>query len=91
MLSDEFCACITTNMHFKFFFVLIFGIVLTFIENIDILKNQYALSAILLLLIMMSYTHLEELGSVILLMILFVLLFNIIAAEQSKKELADNK
>jgi hypothetical protein len=92
MLSNDFCACITTNIQFKFFFVLIFGIILTFIDNIDVLRNKYALSAVLFLLIIMSFTHLEEIGSVILVMILFVLLYNIVytTKQNAKEDIKEN-
>lgn len=82
----EFCSCITTNLYFKIFVAGIFGIALTFVDDIDVLHSKTAILSILMVLILMTYTHLEEFGTVLLLLSLFVILQNIHATQDAQKK-----
>lgn len=73
----DFCDCITTHIYFKVFFVGIIGLVLTFAHEIAVLRSKAALWTILFVLLMMVYTHTEECGALVLLVVLFILSYNL--------------
>ncbi len=81
----DFCDCITTHIYFKVFFVGIIGLVLTFAHEIVVLRSKAALWTVLLVLLMMVYTHKDECGALILLVLLFVLSYNLNIKEHSNK------
>lgn len=73
----DFCACITTNMYFKIFVVTVLGLMITFVDEIDVLKEKHVLYAIVGLLILMTFTNLQEYGAILLLVMLVALSYNI--------------
>jgi intracellular septation protein A len=73
----DFCSCITSHIYFKILFVLVFGILITFAHEVEFLRNKISLYIILVILLMMSFTHTDEPGSIIFLLILFILAYNI--------------
>lgn len=73
----DFCACITSNLYFKAFFVFIVGLMLTFAHQVDVLQSKLALIAVLCVLVIMTLTHSDECGAIILLAILFIITYNL--------------
>jgi hypothetical protein len=57
--------------------VLVFGLVITFVDKIDVLHDKRAFIALLVIALLFSWTHLEELGAMILLIVLLMLVYNI--------------
>ena len=82
----DFCSCITNNLYFKVFFVIVFGLVLTFVHEIDFLHNKIALAVILFVMLMMLFTHADEFGVILFLIALFVLTYNISINYKKKKD-----
>jgi hypothetical protein len=80
----DYFSCITTNAYFKALVVVVFGLVITFVDEIDVMHSKLAFVGLLFLALLFSWTHLEELGAVILMLVLLVLVFNI---QYNKKEL----
>jgi hypothetical protein len=83
----DFYSCITSHVYFKIFFVLVFGIILTFIDNIEILKHEFTLYVILLILLMTILTSMDDYGYgvILFIMLLFVQSYNIRVHERKKK------
>lgn len=83
----DFYSCITSHVYFKIFFVLVFGIILTFIDNIEILKHEFSLYVILLILLMTILTSMDDYGYgvILFIMLLFVLSYNIRVHDRKKK------
>lgn len=83
----DFFACITSHIYFKLFFVLIFGIIITFADEIEILKHKVSLYVILGVLLMTLLTHMDSYGYgvIMLLMILFIITYNIQLNKKNKK------
>lgn len=75
----DFYSCITSHIYFKLFFVLIFGIIITFVDEIEFLKHKMSLYLILFVFLMTILTHMDNYGYgvIMLLMILFILSYNI--------------
>lgn len=75
----DFYQCITSHIYFKLFFVLIFGIIITFADDIDILKQKISLYVILIVLLMTILTQMDNYGYgvIMLLMIIFIITYNI--------------
>jgi hypothetical protein len=73
----DFCSCITSNLYFKVFFVFIVGLILTFAHQVEILQSKLALVVVLLVFVLMTMTHTDECGAIVLLGILFVLTYNL--------------
>lgn len=86
MIDDVFCSCITKNWYFKLFAMTVLSLALTFVDDIDILHKKSTVYAILLVLILMTFYYLEELGTVILLLILFVITYNIMVMRSKNNE-----
>lgn len=86
MIDDVFCSCITKNWYFKLFAMTVLSLALTFVDDIDILHKRSTVYAILLVLILMTFYYLEELGTVILLLILFVITYNIMVMRSKNNE-----
>lgn len=82
----DFYSCITSNIYFKIFFVLVFGIIITFAHDIDILKHKASLYVILVVLLMTVLTQMDNYGYgvIMLLMILFIITYNIQFNEKRK-------
>jgi hypothetical protein len=82
----DFYHCITSHIYFKLFFVLVFGIIITFADDIDILKHKASLYVILVVLLMTVLTHMDNYGYgvIMLLMILFIITYNIQMIEKRK-------
>jgi hypothetical protein len=57
--------------------VLVFGLVITFIDKVEVLHDKRAFIGLLVIVLLFSWTHLEELGAVILLIVLLMLVYNI--------------
>lgn len=76
-LEFDFCACITSNVYFKVFFVLIVGLILTFAHQVEVLQSKLALVVVLGVLILMTLTQSDECGAIVLLGVLFVLTYNL--------------
>lgn len=85
-MEVDFYSCITSHIYFKLFFVLIFGIIISFADEIEILKHKLSLYVILIVLLMTIITHMDNYGYgvIMLLMILFVLTYNIQMNEKRK-------
>lgn len=86
----DFYSCITSHVYFKIFFVLVFGIILTFADDIEILKHKVSLYVILLILLMIVLTSMDDYGYgvIMILMILFILSYNIqLHNKKSNKEI----
>ena len=81
----DFCACVTTNLYFKFFVATILGLTLTFATELSVLRKPFVLFSILVLFLLMSFTHMDELGTIVLLFVLFTLSFNMYYADKAKK------
>lgn len=83
----DFYACITSHVYFKIFFVLVFGIILTFVDEIEILKHKLSLYIVLLILLMIILTSMDDYGYgvILFLMILFVLSYNIHITKKNTK------
>jgi hypothetical protein len=79
VMELDFYACITSHIYFKLFFVLIFGIIITFADEIEILKNKISLYLILFVFLSTVLTHMDNYGYgvIMLLMILFIITYNI--------------
>ena len=77
LYNINYIHCISSNHYFKFFVVIILGLVITFIEDIKILHSKPSLIILLILIITMSFTYLDELGSILFLIIIFVLSFSL--------------
>lgn len=76
-MYDEFCACLTTNPYYKVFVVTVLGLAITFIEDLDALHTQWVgMSVLLVFLIMCFSTQQEEFGTILLLLVLCVLIYN---------------
>lgn len=73
----DFCACITSNLYFKVFFVFIIGLILTFAHQVEILQSKIALVSVLVVLVVMTLTQSDECGAIVLLGVLFVLTYNL--------------
>ena len=73
----NYFACIISNVCFKFLVVLVFGLVITFIDKVEVLHDKRAFIGLLVIVLLFSWTHLEELGAVILLIVLLMLVYNI--------------
>ena len=73
----EYFSCITSNIYFKFLVVVVFGLVITFIDEIDVLHDKRAFIGLLIIALLFSWTQLEELGAMILLTLLLMLVYNI--------------
>lgn len=73
----DFCACITSNLYFKVFFVFIVGLVLTFAHQIEVLQTKLALVMVLIVLVLMTMTNSDECGAIVLLAILFIITYNL--------------
>lgn len=82
----EFYSCITTNLYFKVFVAIIFGLALTFVQEIDALHSKQATILILMILLLMTFTHLDEFGAVLLLTALFAIILNIQATKASQQQ-----
>lgn len=78
-----FISCVTSNVYFKTLVVIVLGLTITFIDEIEVLHNKTVVIALLFLTLLLSTTHLDELGAIILVVILMILIFNI---ERNKKE-----
>jgi Ca2+/Na+ antiporter len=85
--NNDFYECIISNIHIEFLIVIILGLILTFIEDIDLIQNKFVLIIILLIILMMSFSNINELGYIILLTILFVLVYNIMYKNKNNKKL----
>jgi hypothetical protein len=72
-----FLSCITSNVYFKILFVIVLGLTITFVDEIEVLHNKGVVIALLCIALLLSSTHLDELGAVILVIILMILVFNI--------------
>jgi len=70
-------SCITSNIYFKFLVVVVFGLVITFVDEIDVLHDKRAFMVLLAVALLFSWTHLEELGAMILMIMLLMLVYNI--------------
>jgi hypothetical protein len=57
--------------------VVVFGLVITFIDEIDVLHDKRAFIGLLIIALLFSWTQLEELGAMILLTLLLMLVYNI--------------
>lgn len=64
-------------MYFKIFVVTVLGLMITFVDEIDVLKEKHVLYAIVGLLILMTFTNLQEYGAILLLVMLVALSYNI--------------
>lgn len=82
----DFCACITSNLYFKIFVVTILGLILTFVDEIDIFKSQYVLYITLTILVLMSFTNIHEFGAILLLVMLAALNYNMILHNTNNDE-----
>lgn len=82
----DFYSCITSHIYFKLFFVLVFGVIITFADDIEILKHKVSLYVILVVLLMTVLTHMDNYGYgvIMLLMILFIITYNIQLNEKRK-------
>lgn len=87
VIELDFYTCITSHMYFKIFFVLVFGIILTFVDEIVILRRKIVLFIILVILMMIVLTSMDDYGYGVLLfiMLLFVLTYNIHNIETKRK------
>lgn len=79
VIEVDFYTCVTSHLYFKVFFVLVFGIILTFVDEIEILKHKIVLLIILTILLMILLTSMDGYGYgvIILIMLLFILTYNI--------------
>ena len=77
LYNFNYFSCITSNVYFKFLVVVVLGLVITFVDKIDMLHDKMAFVVLLAITLLFSWTHLEELGAVILLIVLSVLVYNI--------------
>jgi hypothetical protein len=86
-IQIDFYSCITSHVYFKVFFVLVFGIILTFADDIVILKQKVSLYVVLLILLMIILTNMDDYGYgiILLIMLLFVLTYNIQVHERINK------
>ena len=73
----DYVSCITSNYYFKFLVVVVFGLVITFVDQIDVLHDKKAFLGLLVIALLFSWTHLDELGAMILLIVLLMLVYNI--------------
>lgn len=80
----EFCSCITANLYFKIFAAMTVGLVLTFIDEIELLHSKQAVTGVLVIALLMSYSHLDEFGAVLLLIALFIIMYNIQLTNKTK-------
>jgi len=85
----DFYQCITSHIYFKMFFVLVFGIIITFADDIEILKQKTSLYVILIVLLMIVLTQMDNYGYgvIMLLMILFIITYNIQLTNKDYKKL----
>lgn len=77
LYNFNYIACITSNVYFKSLVVLVFGLVITFVDKIEVLHDKRVFVGLLLLALLFSWTHLNELGTMILLIVLLMLVYNI--------------
>jgi cell division protein FtsW (lipid II flippase) len=76
-MYDEFCACLTQNPYYKVFVVTVLGLAITFIEDLDALHNQWVgMSVLCVFLIMCFCMQQDDFGTILLLLILCVLVYN---------------
>jgi chromate transport protein ChrA len=73
----NYVSCITSNIYFKVLAVMVFGLMITFVDEIEVLQDKRTLLLLLFVVLLFSWTHIEELGAVILLIILLVLVYNV--------------
>lgn len=77
LYNANYTSCITSNIYFKVLAVVVFGLIITFVDEIDILQDKRAFWILLFVTLLFSWTHLEELGALLLLIILLVLVYNV--------------
>ena len=77
LYNFNYISCITSNVYFKFLVVVVFGLVITFVDEIDVLHDKRAFISLLVIALLFSWTQLEELGAMILLIVLLMLVYNI--------------
>jgi hypothetical protein len=77
LYNFNYISCITSNVYFKFLVVVVFGLVITFVDEIDVLHDKRAFIGLLIIALLFSWTQLEELGAMILLIVLLMLVYNI--------------
>ncbi len=87
VIELDFYTCITSHMYFKIFFVLVFGIILAFADEIMLLRRKIVLFIILVILMMIVLTSMDDYGYgvLLLIMLLFILTYNIQTIETKKR------
>lgn len=72
-----FCDCITKHIYFKAFTVFVLSILITFVDDIEILYSKYIFVIFLFIFSLILFTTgVEFVGVLILLMMLIVLVYN---------------
>jgi cell division protein FtsW (lipid II flippase) len=79
----EFCSCITGNMYFKVFVAVVLGLVLTFAHDLPLLQKRGTFAVVFVVFLLLLFMHLEEeLGSILLLFVLLMVMYNTISVRQ---------
>lgn len=76
-MYDEFCACLTKNPYYKVFVVTVLGLAITFIDDLDALHSRWVEMSVLLVFLIMCFSmQQDEFGTILLLLVLCVLVYN---------------
>lgn len=75
-IPTNVCSCITQHTYFKGFVVFVLAVLTTFVDDIEIFYSKYILYITVLVFTLVMFTNSCEIGSLILLMVLIVLIFN---------------
>lgn len=78
-----FCECITEHIYFKAFAVFVLSMLITFVDDIEILYSKYIFGVFVFIFSLIVFTTgFEFVGVLILLMMLVVFVFNNIATKR---------
>lgn len=78
-MYDEFCACLMQNLYYKVFVVTVVGLAITFIEDLDALHTRWVGMSVLFLFLIMSFCmQQDDFGTILLLLILCLLVYNMV-------------
>lgn len=87
-IMKELCNCILNNVYFKTLFVVIFASVLTFVDDVDFLKNKYSLLIIVGLLVLLLFTQDCDRGAIVMVFSLLILAANNVINHQKQSVVA---
>jgi hypothetical protein len=82
--NQDFCDCITKHIYFKMFLVFVMSMCITFVDEVEILYSKYVFVVFVLALAIVMFAFPNEIGTLVLFVMLIVLIHNNISNEKSK-------